>query len=176
MGLCASSPSDVNEPKKILKSNNNVNGSGSSILIKTDSELDIGGGAQTVNPLNKHARTSIAMNISVDEDDGIVSSENDDGTSSSDDDEIIDDWLENGPSIEEMKKQEEIQREVAKKKRDRNKAKQNRAKWSKFFEQFPREHQAELYNALSYETFFDGDKIVEQGKDGDVSIHCCYIL
>lgn len=108
MGLCASSPNDVSEPQQVLKSKS-INGSagssatssGGSFLLKTNSELDIGAGAQTINPLNRHARTSIAMNISVDDDDDIASSENDDCTasSSSEDEEIIDDWLENGPSI-----------------------------------------------------------------------------
>ena len=183
MGLCAStSNANIEEPKKILSSSDKNNNNNNTELLKTNSQLDIGGGAQRATSLtNKPVRTSVAavtlsfddiemvdenneMNASSEDEDD----DDDEDSSSSDDEEIIvDDWLENGPTIEELKKQEEVQRQLTKEKSKENEDKRNRSKWSKFFEQFPREHQTELYNALSYETYYDGDKIVEQGKDGD---------
>ena len=148
MGLCAST--NAQQPS-----------SPDSVMKDRSKRLDIGGGTQNLNPLV--ARTSVANQ------EQFKSGDSDEKSSSSsdDDEEIVDDWLENGPTIEEMQIEEDIQRKISSNKLKENKEKRDRSKWSKFFEQFPREHQTELYNALTYETFYDGDKIVEQGKDGD---------
>ena len=140
MGLCAStSNANIEEPKKILSSSDK-NNSNNAELLKTNSQLDIGGGAQRTTSLtNKPVRTSVAaVTLSfddiemVDENNEMHASsededdDDDDDSSSSDDEEIIvDDWLENGPTIEELKKQEEVQRQLTKEKSKENKDKRN---------------------------------------------------
>ena len=61
MGLCAStSNANIEEPKKILSSSDKSNNNNTE-LLKTNSQLDIGGGAQRTTSLtNKPVRTSVA--------------------------------------------------------------------------------------------------------------------
>ena len=99
----------------------------------------------------------------------VVSSVNGDSDSDSDSDsdgELVSDWLVSGPSVEELQQQEEFSRQQRREVQRARTLSAGKKKWSKFFEQFPREHQAELYQALKYKSFRDGDPIVNQGEKG----------
>jgi CRP-like cAMP-binding protein len=93
-------------------------------------------------------------------------SDSDSDSGSDSDGEIETDWLERGPSVAEIEEER-----ISQIKRDRSQARQQsameRAKWSKFFEQFPRHHQSDLYEALSYRWYADKEVIVQEGDQGD---------